>query len=109
MLEFFVFYGLGEGHPFPSEKNQWQVEEYGSDRWFAVGHDCSGDLIAIKQDGGIGTAGSDPPPDEPIQLCSTFHDLIERVCCGEGYAQYFSDKVDESDWFAHIRSQGWVE
>lgn len=108
VLEFFIFYGLGVDHPFPSDQRQRIIESYGRDQWFAVGHDCAGDVIAINKSGVVATAGSDPPPDQPIPLCKDFRSMIEDICCGQGYSDYFNGDVENSEWFGLIKSLGWA-
>lgn len=109
VLEFFVFYGAGINDSVTVETCQHVAEPYGNDRWFVAGHDASGDALVLGQSGDVGLIGTDPPPDEPTRLCSGFHELIEHVCCGPGYADYFGGDVDESEWFEFIRARGWTE
>ncbi len=108
VLEMFVFYGLSDGHTFPISDKGFYVEPYGKDDWLAVGHDPGGDAFVIHRSGRIATIGSDPPPDEPVPLCDSFHELIEVVCCGQRYVDYFGGSPDESEWLDHLRLQGWV-
>lgn len=109
VLEMFVLYGIAEGHTHSIENKDFYVEPYGEDDWFAVGHDPAGDAFVIHRTGGIATIGSDPPPDEPVPLCDTFHELIEDVCCGPRYIEYFGGPPDDSDWLDYLRGQGWVK
>jgi len=108
VLECFVFYGIGTDHPFSIEKHQSIVDYYGRDAWLACGHDASGDMLAIGRDGTVALAGSDPPPDEPVPLCDSFHSLIEDICCGQGYVDYCRGSIEGSEWFAHIAARGWA-
>ncbi|MCO8124945.1 SMI1/KNR4 family protein [Stieleria sp. TO1_6] len=108
-LEFFVFDGLGDDTPDPIAKNQWQLDDYGRDRWLAIGRDSGGDVFALGLGGAVGTISFDPPPESPVPLCDDFQTLIEHVCCGNGYADYFGGDVADSDWHSHIASFGWVE
>ncbi|MEP3482408.1 MAG: SMI1/KNR4 family protein [Fuerstiella sp.] len=109
VLEMFVFYGIRDGHTFPIANKGFYTEPYGDD-WYAVGHDPAGDAFVLHRTGRVATIGSDPPPDEPVPLCDTFHELIENICCGQRYIEYFGGppKPDESEWLDHLRLQGWV-
>ena len=109
VLEMFVLYGISDGHTFPISDKDFYVEPYGKDNWFAVGHDPAGDAFVIHRSGRIATIGSDPPPDQPVPLCDNFHELIENVCCGQRYIEYFGGPPGESEWLDYLRLQGWVD
>ncbi|MCC9607985.1 SMI1/KNR4 family protein [Blastopirellula sp. JC732] len=107
VLEMFVFYGLANGHVFPIARSEFYVKPYGSDDWVAVGQLPSGDAFVIHRSGSIATIGSDPLPDEPVPLCDSFQTLIEDICCGEWYTEFFGGPPVESEWLDHIRAKGW--
>lgn len=109
VLEMFVFYGLADGHDHTIHDRGFYVEPYGKDDWFAVGHDPAGDAFVIHRSGSIATIGSDPPPDQPVPLCDNFQTLIEDVCCGSRYSEYFGGPPEESEWLDYLRLQGWSE
>ncbi|EMI56763.1 Cell wall assembly and cell proliferation coordinating protein, KNR4-like domain protein [Rhodopirellula sallentina SM41] len=107
VLETFVFYGTADGHDFPMSGRGYYVDPYGPDDWIAVGHDAAGDGLLIGRSGGVASVGSDPPPDNPVPVCDTFHELIESVCCGERYSGYFGGGLDDSDWSNYLTARGW--
>ena len=107
VLEMFVLYGIADGHTYPIADKGFYTEPYGDD-WYAVGHDPAGDAFVIHRTGRVATIGSDPPPDEPVPLCDDFHQLIENVCCGQRYVDYFDGGMNDSEWLDHLRLQGWV-
>lgn len=109
VLEMFAFYGLANGHDFPIANREFYVEPYGADDWFAVGHDPAGDTFVIHRSGSIATIGSDPPPDEPVPLCDSFRSLVEDVCCGERYSEYFGGPPEDSEWLDYLRAKGWSD
>lgn len=107
VLEMFVFYGIADDHISPIADKGFYTAPYGND-WYAIGHDPAGDAFVIHRSGLIATIGSDPPTDEPVPLCDSFHELIENVCCGQRYIDYFGGAIDDSEWLEHLRLKGWV-
>ena len=108
ILEMFVFYGIADGHPHQIPDEDIYAEPYSTDDWFTVGNDPAGDAFVIHRSGKIATVGSDPPPDEPVPLCDSFRELIEEICCGPRYVDYFGGVPIDNEWFAHIKSKGWA-
>jgi hypothetical protein len=109
VLEMFVLYGITAGHEFSIKNNDFYVEPYGKDDWCVIGHDPAGDAFVMHRTGRIATVGSDPPPDKPVHLCDNFHELIEDICCGSRYIDYFGAPPEESDWLDYLIGQGWVK
>jgi hypothetical protein len=109
VLEMFVFYGLANGHDFPLADQGLYLELYGTEDWLVVGHDPAGDAFVIHRSGSIATIGSDPPPDEPVPLCDNFQTLIEDICCGPRYTEYFGGSQKNSEWLDYLRANGWAD